>query len=82
LRPLLVTSLIPTVFVSQAAASLRKQNIVVAMPYKFVRSAADRVSGAPPLRVADEPAWDITEPCILSHRKSYVATAQTSENSS
>ena len=64
LRLLLVTSLIPTVVVSQAAASLREQNIVVAMACKFVRSAADHVSGVPQLRVADEPGWDITEPCI------------------
>ena len=49
---------ISLVHVSRAAASLRGQNIVVAMASKFVRSAADHVSGIPPLRVADEPGWD------------------------
>ena len=64
LRPSLAISLNAAVVVSQAAASLRGQNIVVATACKFVRSAADHVSGVPPLRVADEPGWDITEPCI------------------
>jgi len=64
LRSLLVTSLIPPAFVSGATASLRGQNIVVTMASKFVRSAADHVSGVTPLRVADEPGWGMTEPCI------------------
>src|SRR6202035_117211 len=64
LRPLLVTSLIPPAFVSGATASLCGQNIVVTMASKFVRSAADHVSGVTPLRVADEPGWGTTEPCI------------------
>jgi hypothetical protein len=64
LRTLHVTSLIPTAFVSRATASLRGQNIVVAMACRFVRSASDHVSGVRPLRVADEPGWDTTEPCI------------------
>jgi hypothetical protein len=33
---------------------------------KFARSAADHVSGFPPLRVADEPGWDTIEPCIVA----------------
>jgi hypothetical protein len=36
----------------------------VAMACKYVRSAVDHVSGVPPLRIADEPGWNTTEPCI------------------